>query len=149
MLLLSQYTGRPVKQRPTDQPVTSRSSNISAANSRVSAGPVEQIMEQREAVIDASRLANLAIKTVLTPMLVPAHRTPFYKMLDLEFGPIDLPPITETLLSDVREIYMDPLFCHTVYDETGLVCPCSDLDVYAQTLFILPAPPTTQLNLAL
>lgn len=134
MLLLSQYTGRPVKQRPTDQPVTSRSSNISAANSRVSAGPVEQIMEQREAVIDASRLANLAIKTVLTPMLVPAHRTPFYKMLDLEFGPIDLPPITETLLSDVREIYMDPLFCHTVYDETGLVCPCSDLDVYAQTL---------------
>ncbi|EFO62495.1 Dynein heavy chain, putative [Giardia lamblia P15] len=134
MLLLSQYTGKPIKKAFAEQSATSRFDNNNVTNSRVDTGHVEPTLEQREPIISASRLVNLAIRTIVSPLLAPAHRMPFYNMLDAEFGTTVLPPIAETLLDDVREIYMDSAFCQSVYKETGLVCPCSDLDTYAQSI---------------
>lgn len=134
MLLLSQYTGRPIKKAFAEQPAASHSDNSNVTNERANTGRAEPTLEQREPIISASKLVNLAIRTVVSPLLAPAHRVPFYNMLDAEFGAIALPPITETLLDAVREIYMDPAFCQSVYRETGLVCPCSDLDIYAQSI---------------
>lgn len=147
MLLLSQYTGKQLKQHPPQRVATSQSNNTSASNSRIDVEHMEPIVEPRDPIFSSSRLANQAIKTTIGPLLAPVHRIPFYKMLDAEFGAIDLPPITETLLDEVREIYMDPKFCQTVYKKTGLVCPCSELDIYAKAT-LYPSSSTYQAALS-
>lgn len=86
MLLLSQYTGRPIKKAFAEQPAASHSDNSNVTNERANTGRAEPTLEQREPIISASKLVNLAIRTVVSPLLAPAHRVPFITCLMQSLG---------------------------------------------------------------